>query len=259
MYTPEIRNTLDMGSLMLGNGNDNVLSITKYAYVKGVPMGTTVDIWDDSGSDLVYMVNGDTLDISSTSVDDVGQGAGAWTVLVAGLDVNGDLLEEVVTLNGTTIVTTVNTFYRVYRMAVVTSGDITGTIGVIKAIGEGTEQAITKPIVNSTRMSHFTIPRGYVGFISDVYISGGPNDDFVAQLRTRVNAPNTCFVTATDVEISNSNIFVAGYTPMLGPISAMTDVKVSVTAINNNAAARISYTFVCVREEYLNRYVEQMK
>ena len=259
MYTPEIRNTLDMGSFTLSVGNENVFATNKFGFVEGISADTTSDIWD-VGGELVYLTTATTLDIVSTSTDDVQTtGTGAWNVVVYGLDTNGNLIQEVVPLNGTTPVSTTLEFLRVYRMAVAQSGSSDNAVGTIDATGGGNIQARIEPGVNITRMSHFTVPAGYRGFITGIYTSGGPNDDYVAQLRIRPPGPEATFITVSDIEISNSNLFSAQYSLALGPFPAMTDIKGITTSVGGNITTRANYSIVCIRDEYLDRYVAQMK
>lgn len=62
------------------------------------------------------------LGIASSSANDAAAGTGARTVRVTGLDANYNLLQEDVTLNGTTKVATVGTYLRVNKLEVLTAG-----------------------------------------------------------------------------------------------------------------------------------------
>jgi hypothetical protein len=62
------------------------------------------------------------LEILSSDANDTAAGTGARTVTIIGLDENWEEQSETVTMNGTTAVDLANTYTRVYRMFVATSG-----------------------------------------------------------------------------------------------------------------------------------------
>lgn len=79
------------------------------------------------------------LDITSSSADDkMTTGTGAWTATVYGLDSGWNLLQETVELNGTTIVTTVNKFRRVFEIIVQTTGTGLQNAGDLYVVKTGT-------------------------------------------------------------------------------------------------------------------------
>ena len=82
------------------------------------------DIWGGASPYSFFPAAAVLVDIVSSDANDNGTGpSGALTVLVQGLDENWDHVEEEVTLNGLTPVTTMTTtFIRLFRAQVITSG-----------------------------------------------------------------------------------------------------------------------------------------
>lgn len=69
-----------------------------------------------------WLTAAERLKVSSSSTNDTSAGTGARTVRLDGLDINGAAMNETVTLNGTTAVTTTASFYRVQTARVMTAG-----------------------------------------------------------------------------------------------------------------------------------------
>jgi hypothetical protein len=104
------------------------------------------------------------LDIVSNDADDDDGDTGARTVYVAGLDASYAEIDETVTMNGLSIVTTVKSFLRVRKLSVLTAGttgtnegtitaSLTGTANVVAAIlpleGHSSQALITAPAAKS--------------------------------------------------------------------------------------------------------------
>jgi hypothetical protein len=129
---------------------------------------TVEDIWTNTGT-LVYLSAAETMEIASTNANDTSAGTGAQTVSIEGVDGTGAALTEIVSLNGTTDVTTLNSFYRVNRMKVLTVGsDASGS-----NIGDITATATTSATVQCHMLagtslsmnSHYTVPLGKTGLV----------------------------------------------------------------------------------------------
>lgn len=120
--------------------------------------------------------------VSSDAADGVA-GAGARTVEVQGLDANFALKTETVTMNGTTAVALANTYTRIFRMLVKTSGTYAtqstgshvGTL-TLRTSGAGATWATIGlsagnfPI-GQTEIGCYTIPAGYTGYMISKHVS----------------------------------------------------------------------------------------
>lgn len=116
------------------------------------------------------MTSADTLDVVSSSANDTSAGTGVRTILITGIDENSELQTETVTMNGTTPVTTTNSWLGVNRVVSLTAGsggvaagtitidDNGGTVGTqatIPAGGNVTQQCIFHTEANSTFLMTF--------------------------------------------------------------------------------------------------------
>jgi len=147
--------------------------IEKFGRNKTVASGTQEPIWDGSGA-YSYPTTARVHNIVSTEVEDGAVGkTGALTIDIQGLDANYLLISETVTLNGTTPVATQNSYTRIFRMRVLTSGSQGTNEGIISATAV-TDATVTAQILASTgqtNMALYTIPSGYTGYLLGWYAS----------------------------------------------------------------------------------------
>ena len=147
----------------------------------------TEDVWGP-GAALVYLAAAETMEIASTDDEDGGAGTdtGALTLLLEGVDGTGAYISESITLNGTTNVTSVNSYLRVNSLTVLTAGSVGWNIGIISATA--TTAATVQNNIGATeglsQNSHYTIPLATTGYIVQVElncskISGGANPEVV--------------------------------------------------------------------------------
>jgi len=243
------------GIAISSNLSSRIQTVDKHGYNPDIDTGAYRDIWDISPyADYEYATAASSLGVSSSSANDSPAGVGVSVVRIFGLNELWQLDMEDVTMSGVTIVPTIKTFIRVYSVKCVETG-----IGTENAVAAGTitvtntDEAIVQAVIiagnTSTKMSHFTIPDGFTGFINSRSAAGGPNDDFVVDYLVKLEGG--IFYTFDDVEISNSNIFISKEDPPLGPIPSKTDIKISAIGVTNNGAARVKYSVMLIENEYL--------
>jgi hypothetical protein len=133
------------------------------------------------GGTFNIMTTADTLDVVSSSANDTSAGTGAQSVLISGIDANFSTITEIVTLNGTTPVTTTNSFLGVNRAVVLASGsggvnagtitidDTSGTVGTQAELPIGS--SVTQQAIFHTQISHIFLADWL--FINIRRISGG--------------------------------------------------------------------------------------
>ena len=137
------------------------------------------DIWNQGG--IYSWLDVDTvMTLSSSSADDTALGTGARTVRLYGLDADFNEINEVITLNGQTPVSTVNSYLRVYDMIVLTadSSNQAYNIGDIY-VGTGTVTAGVPAVVhlhmvaaeNRTQACRYTIPAGHTAYMLEHHFS----------------------------------------------------------------------------------------
>jgi len=158
-------------------------------------IGSTLeDIWTGGGI-WVPPTTARIHDIVSTDVNDDtdggGTNAGARTVDIGGLDTNGNLQSETVTLDGTGNVATVNAYTIIHRMIVATAGTSDRNEGTITATAQ-TDGTVTAQIefnaslpTNQTEMAIYRIPTGFLGLCVAFFYqinAGSPAADFTVCL-----------------------------------------------------------------------------
>ena len=146
--------------LLVGEGLVTGQSVVhKFGQNTALNTSTYEDIWDGGGV-YTYPANGTApiTNVESTSASDT------FDLEVQGLDINGDLTVQTVTLTGTTLVTLPTPLWRVFRMKNVGTAD---NVGIISADNAGT--TVTYAIIqignNQTLMALYTIPLGKTGYL----------------------------------------------------------------------------------------------
>lgn len=138
------------------------------------------DVWAAGGVHS-FLTSATLLEVVSDSTNDTAAGTGARTVMLEGLD--GDLNEitELVTLNGTTAVPTTQSFMRLHRSYVASTGTYgIGSAGDVttRVVSGGATQAIIQETTfdgvawdyGQSQIARYTIPAGKFGFISHVHV-----------------------------------------------------------------------------------------
>jgi len=183
----------------------------KFGYNTDIDTGTEVIAsW---GGTFQFLTSGETIDIVSTSTADDDGGTGVNSVVIYGVDENWDTQIEVVTMNGTTTVTTTSQWIGINRVAVFLSGTgqtNAGTINVT-ATTSGFQMAQMPAGGGVTQQMIFYVPRNHQFlaewfFFSAVKTTGGssPVLEFYGQVYSAVN--NTIqevFRSELDIAIGN--------------------------------------------------------
>jgi len=132
-------------------------------------VGTSAETVSHIGTVMYYPAAAEILKIKSDDADDDGApaGAGARTVWIQGLDNNYELIQDTVTMDGTTAVDTNVAFLRVLMMKVVTAGASGFNEGVITAYGaDGTSKIIAIGAEeNRAHSASFTVPANQTLYI----------------------------------------------------------------------------------------------
>jgi len=103
------------------------------------------------------------LDITSASTSDAAAGTGARTIQIAGLGATKKFQTEIVTLNGTTIVQSALTWYRVFGFKVLTVGTGKSNAGIIYIVKTGMGGTYTTPGVPGTFTAASALSKALVG------------------------------------------------------------------------------------------------
>ena len=135
---------------------------------------TEETIWPDGGQ-VPHPTTDSQLTIVSTSTDDDGSpaGTGARTVYIEGLDENYEIVSETVTMNGTTGVTTTNSYMYVNQFYVATAGSGGANAGEITAKVSTTLYDLIATGYNNRTTAHYCVPAGYTAYMLEGVFTAG--------------------------------------------------------------------------------------
>ena len=119
--------------------------------------------------------------LSSDNTNDIPAGTGARSVYIEGLGAGWVMVGETLALNGTTAVPTVNSYFRITRMYVVTSGAYASTAGAshnstltLRVAGAGASWAIIAPEggfgLGQTEIGIYSVPDGSICYLISTHI-----------------------------------------------------------------------------------------
>ncbi len=173
----------------------------------------------------------------------VTRGAGAWKMIIYGLDANWNEQQETVILNGTTVVQTVNTFIRCFRAKVTEAADINGLDGSVNIYKTGSASDIVAQVktgVNQTHMVIYTVPLRKKLAVQQYDCNAGEGKDAIIKLNIRENITgNECLLTKETRYVFENSVEVLYKYPLIFP--AKTDIWM--TAVSSAATTPVSATF----------------
>lgn len=186
-------------------------------------------------------------DIVSSSANDTSAGSGARTVQVWGLTSwNDDELEstEMITMNGTTPVSTVNSYVVIHRMRVRTNGATGWNEGAISATAQ-TDSTVTAQMPagqGQTQLAVRGVPEGWRAFVTywDAALgksSGAARDARFSLEDWEMSDPSNPSINIRDeiaVQTNGANAFPKNYPP-LGPLRFTGPCIIHTTAIASAA------------------------
>ena len=146
-------------------------------------------VWENV-ADYVFPVSAQTMNLASDNNADTA------TILITGLDANYAQIQETLTLNGATAVTTANQYFRINSMQVTTKNP-TGII-TLKDTTDTTLYAQINSGFGKTQSTVYTVPAGYTFYLSriDAYTStNGSSADFISYRNYSISS--TGIATAT--------------------------------------------------------------
>jgi hypothetical protein len=124
--------------------------------------GGFIPIWENATA-YTYPTSAIQMTLYSSSASDT-----AVSILINGLDSNYDPISETLILtNGTTGVTTVNSYFRINSIAVVGTVNPVGTISLTNSAKTVTYAKITNGNGRSS-MTVYTVPKGYTFYLAKV-------------------------------------------------------------------------------------------
>jgi len=135
-------------------------------------------IWNDGGQ-YVHPSAAVQMSCVSTSASDT------MTIVISGLDANYETIAEIVQINGTTPVTTTNSFYRI-NSATILSGSNVGDITVSEG---GTVYANIEATLGTTQACIYTVPADHSLYIFRISLTSGTvNSNKYITYRNRIDS-----------------------------------------------------------------------
>ncbi len=174
-------------------------TVNKFGYNQDIDTASPEVIASFGGS-VNIMTTADTLNIVSSSANDATGGTGASFIQISGIGADNLSQTELITINGTTPVTTVNTWLGVNRMFVLTSGTLETNAGDITAtdtLGTVGIQAQIPASNSVTQQCIFHTQIGY-SFLIDYFLfnaikisGGGGNPEVTFKVWSYSRVTNT--------------------------------------------------------------------
>jgi hypothetical protein len=200
--------------------------VNKFGYNTAV--GTSFETVSDLGGDQYYPTSAGVVSVVSSDANDDDGDTGARTVEIQGLDGNYEEISEIITLNGTSAVTTTKSYHRVFRMRVLTAGSSGINEGNVTASIDGNNVAqISGGNGGQTLMAVYTVPAGKKGYLDDFHGSLSKNQEAVFMIRTRDSVGGAWQVKAMFGTFANA---VHYHYPIPIEINEKTDIEIRVKA-----------------------------
>lgn len=206
-------------------------TIFRNAYSLVITSGQNYAVWNRAAN-YTFPSSASVMTLSSSAVGDVGQ-----AVLVSGLDADYNEISEVITLNGTTPVTSVKSFFRINDMLVLVdspTGNIYFGTGTVTAGVPANVYGFISAGDNAMMAAVYSVPAGH-----SLYIYGGSIN---ASLATATKLVTVSFITQINgVRYQAAKISTSGgyqhypYTPPLR-IPAKADLLDTATTTDNTAS-----------------------
>ena len=220
-------------------------SLLKFGTRTSIAAATQSTIWEGPTARYVYLSSAEQLKVSSSATTDTSNGTGARTVTLYGLDSNWNEISETVTMNGITAVTTVNSFIRIYRLIVATSGTSYTNDGNITVTNNaGTTTLVYVPAGDGqTLMAVWTVPAGKVAYMVQATTSSDTNKGARMSVYTRLNDGGTLYpwqIKYRAYQFGGNEIF-----PFNIPfkIPAKTDIEIRITTPGSSGTTSAGATF----------------
>ena len=172
-----------------------------------------------------------TMEVVSSSGDDISTGTGIRTLEIHGLNSSYDEIEETIIMNGITPVTTINQYIRINDFHSITVGSVGVAVGniIIRASGGGTTYNKITADGNRSLQCHYTIPNNKVGYLTSWSGGSSGNKPIRLILRATAHGPERVLIPGVyhfqSILISNNGTIPFNNIIMKFP--AKCDIKVS--------------------------------
>lgn len=227
--------------------------LTRSGVNPDIDTGAVESLWDFGGL-YVFPPSASVMTVSSSSASDTAAGTGARTVLVTGLDANYAEIQEIVTLNGTTAVNTVNAYLRCHGMTVLTTGSGATAAGNIH-MGTGVVTAGVPAVVyafillgwNTSQTVAYTVPAGYTAYLVDLVvssISSAVNQSTQLSFRQRSSVAGSAFLRGGSLVATAGLVHIPYVIPRA--FGEKMDLDIVAATTDNNVVATVAARILLV-------------
>ena len=211
--------------------------VSKFGQNNNLNTNTYEDVWDGGGT-YIYPADG-TAPITHLIGHDA---ADTEPIEVQGLDINGTLTIQTITLTGTTSVILTTPLWRVFRLKNVGTSDLVGDVCAIN-IGDTIDYACIDNGNNQTLMALYTIPAGKTGYLLQGTNSlAGTSRGYAVAGRLMMRPFGLVFQLKKTFGLqSDGSSYMVMPQPLPGKMPEKTDIRVS--AISTASGGVINTTF----------------
>ena len=238
-----------------GVAREDAFIVTKFGRNLDIDSGATEDIWAEGGTRPLVGA-AETFDIVSSSAQDAVGGTGISSIRISGLDSSYNLIDEDITLTGTTPVTTTNSFTNIHRMVGLVAGSSNFNVGNITATGttSANDMAQIPAELSITQMSHYMVPANYTGFLlSDEFklfrASGGSSGERRGEVELLVKPFGLPIIGSDTWGLSAGSYKNLRTIPWIIP--QLTLMWYRASADTNNSSFAVNYDLVCLHNDYI--------
>lgn len=184
------------------------------------------------GGASAYRLSASRIDINGNDINDTLLGTGVRRIRIKGLDVNFSPIEEVVDMDGTNVVTTVNSFLRLNSIESEEVGSDGSANNRIVGIYESAPTSVAFTIEtgdNQFELVRYSIPADKIGILRKLTVTNVTAQRVTLRVKTRQNLPSqTPFITIFKTETNNTSLEfdLSGFEQLPGG----TDVDIDVIA-----------------------------
>ena len=220
----------------------NFSSLVKFGISPTINIaGAPQDVWQGIGlytGQPVGVV--ETVDVFSSSGLDTAAGTGAQTIRIFGLDGSFNEQQEDITLAGLAPVTSVNTYSRVFRAAVLTAGSTGENQGVITIRHTTTIANVFAAITatyNQTQICCYTVPADRLAVMEslDLTLSRSNGSNGSAEIQLLVREPGSVYQRRRVFELTTNGGLAATSFNVPIVIPTMSDIIVRIQSVSDNA------------------------
>jgi hypothetical protein len=209
-------------------------------------------IWGGGGDYTGFSAAAQTVDVSSSSTADTSAGTGAQTIKVFGLDGSYNEVSEEITMNGTTAVTSSNSYLRLNRVKVLTAGSGGENAGII-TVGQTTSGDVFAAVpigYNQTMICVYTVPNGYKAYVLEwgAHLAGRSSATSIVRFKSREEGGTFQVKEQSLLQNGATTSIGRRYTAPKGPFCAGCDMFVEADTDANNTGISAYIDLVLVEE-----------